>query len=336
MKREPEISIKYKRIFERFPKRTILVLGDLMVDEYIWGSVSRISPEAPVPVVEVRSESLCLGGAANVTSNIRSLGGKVLIAGLTGDDAIAEWLVESLEDLEVPTEGVLVDKTRPTTIKTRVIAGSQQVVRFDRESIEDISPYLADFLVNFVRKNLHQVDALLISDYGKGVITREVLGEVIPLALGAGKVVTVDPKVTHFPLYRKVTAITPNQYEAAAAAGKSIRSQEELIMVGSRLLKELEVEALLITKGEQGMSLFQGDGRVSHIPARAKEVYDVTGAGDTVISALTLALTAGATMEEGAHISNYAAGVVVGKVGTATVSLEELRRAMVERGKRKK
>lgn len=327
--------MKYKGIFQAFPEKATLVLGDLMVDEYIWGSASRISPEAPVPVVEVRSESLRMGGAANVAANIRSLGGEVLIAGIVGDDPVAEWLVENLEGLGVRSEGVLVDKGRPTTTKTRVVAGGQQVVRFDRESTEEMGGLFVKKISRFLEERLPEIDALLISDYGKGVITKDLLEEVLPLVLGAGKIVTVDPKINHFPFYRQVTVITPNHHEAGTVVGRVVKSLDDLLYAGRRLLKDLEAQAILITRGEQGMSLFQGDGRVTHIPAKAKEVYDVTGAGDTVISALTLALAAGASMEEGAHISNYAAGVVVGKVGTATVSLEELRRAMREGGKRK-
>jgi D-beta-D-heptose 7-phosphate kinase/D-beta-D-heptose 1-phosphate adenosyltransferase len=319
-----------RQILEEFKNRSVLVLGDVMVDEYMWGRVSRISPEAPVPVVEVTRETIRVGGAANVAANLRVLGAQVYLVGLVGNDPPGERLLNELEALGIKSDGVVVDRARPTTIKTRVVAGSQHVVRFDREDTGDVHPATVRQLVARVRERLSQAHALLVSDYAKGAVCPGLLRQVLPLARRLQKIVTVDPKVRHMPLFKRVTALAPNHHEAAAAAGTVIRNQDDLVRVGARLLRRLEVEALLITRGEQGMSLFERGRGVHHIPAVAKEVYDVTGAGDTVISALTLALAAGAPMREAAAIANHAAGVVVGKVGTAVVTRGELAAALRE------
>ncbi len=322
--------IRYREIVARFPDQQVLVLGDIMVDEYIWGSVSRLSPEAPVPVVEVRAESVRLGGAANVAANIRSLGGRALLVGVVGNDPPAERLVDQLEALGIKSDGVVVDRTRPTTIKTRVVAGSQQIVRFDRESSLDLSQQTTDRLLELATERLRDADALLLSDYAKGVIGKRVARRILPLAKRRKKIVVVDPKVHHLHLYKRATVVTPNHHDALAFARFLLREAQDLQEVGRKLREELEVDAVLVTRGEQGMSLFE-DGRVTHIPAVAKEVYDVTGAGDTVLAALGLALTSRASLQEAAVIANHAAGVVVGKVGTATVSREELLQALGER-----
>lgn len=321
-----------QEILANFRRRAVLVVGDLMVDEYIWGRVSRISPEAPVPVVEVTHESVRVGGAANVAANLRSLGAEVHVVGVVGNDPPGERLVNELEGLGIKGDGVAVDRDRPTAVKTRVVAGSQHVVRFDREDGRDLHPGVTRRLLEGVRERLPHVHALLISDYAKGVVTAGLMRQVLPLARRLGRIVTVDPKVRHFNLFKRATAVAPNHHEAGAAAGVVIRSEADLLRVGGRLLRRLEAEALLITRGEQGMSLFERGGAVHHIPAVAKEVYDVTGAGDTVMSALTLALAAGATMRQAAAIANHAAGIVVGKVGTAVVTLPELRAALRGKG----
>jgi len=319
-------------IIQRLRRRRLLVVGDIMVDEYIWGSVSRISPEAPVPVVEVQTEELRLGGAANVAANVCSLGGEAILVGVVGDDALAEYLMDDLPRRGMDGGGILVDKGRRTTIKTRVIAGSQQIVRFDKESLEEVKGEPLGRLVRNVKGRLFEAEGLIIADYGKGVITGEFLEWLIPEALRSGRVVSVDPKENHFPLYRGVTVITPNHKEAAAAQRRVIRTEEDLNVVGSALLSEVEAQAVLITRGPQGMRLFERGKPPLQIDTVAREVYDVVGAGDTVVAALTLALAAGAGLEEAARISNYAAGVVVGKKGTATVSLEELRDSMKGHG----
>jgi rfaE bifunctional protein kinase chain/domain len=298
-----------------------------MVDEYIWGSVSRISPEAPVPVVEVKAESVRLGGAANVAANIRTLGGRAILVGVIGNDPPAERLVDQLEALGIKGDGVVVDRNRPTTIKTRVVAGSQQVVRFDRESALEMSKEATERVLQLAVEHLREADALLISDYAKGVISKLVARQIIPLARRRKKIIVVDPKVHHFHLYKGATVITPNHHEAVAFARFRLREGEDPDEVGRELQQTLEVNAVLVTRGDQGMSLFE-DGEVTHIPAVAKEVYDVTGAGDTVVATLGLALASGASLKEAAVIANYAAGVVVGKMGTATVSQSELMDAL--------
>ena len=314
---------RYQEILARFGEQQLLVLGDIMVDEYIWGSVSRLSPEAPVPVVEVKGESVRLGGAGNVAANIRALGGKASLVGVVGSDPPAERLVDQLEAAGIKSDGVVVDRARPTTIKTRVVAGSQQIVRFDRESVSDLSREVTGRLVKLATERLREADALLISDYAKGVISRRLTREIFPLAKRRKKVIVVDPKVHHLHLYKGATVVTPNHHEASAFARLPIRGEQDLLAVGRTLFRRLEVRAVLVTRGEQGMSLFE-DGRVTHIPAVAKEVYDVTGAGDTVLAALGLALTSGASLREAAVMANHAAGVVVGRAGTATITQQEL------------
>jgi D-beta-D-heptose 7-phosphate kinase/D-beta-D-heptose 1-phosphate adenosyltransferase len=305
-----------------------LVLGDIMVDEYISGTVSRISPEAPVPVLEVEEESIRLGGAANVVANIRALGGQADLIGVVGADALGERLIQEIERIGVKSDGVVIDRSRRTTMKTRVVARGHHVVRFDRESTEALDDGVHGRLEKLVQDRLDHVDALIISDYGKGVVSGRILEEVLPLARTRGVLTVVDPKINHFGLYRQVTVLTPNHREAAAAWGRPVKSEEEVIAAGRHLVDMLKAQAVLITRGGKGMSLFEEDGRVSHIPAAAKEVFDVTGAGDTVVGAMALALGSKATMVEAAQISNYAAGVVVGKRGTATVSLAEVARSL--------
>ncbi len=311
-------------ILSRFESSRIAVIGDMMVDEFIWGKVSRISPEAPVPVVRVTSESLRLGGAANVVNNLFFLDGRILVCGVVGDDAPGKRMISDLTRMGIDTDGIIIEEHRPTTIKTRVIAHGQQVVRYDREETADISPDSMERIVSYLKRNLDDLDAVLISDYGKGTISEELIQEVLRLAGDNGKIISVDPKVSNFSFYRGVTVITPNNNEAGEAGGIEITGRETLLRVGEILLNKLACKLLLITLGEDGMMLFEKDGDITHIPTRAKEVYDVTGAGDTVISALTLALAAGATLKEASAIANHAAGIVVGEVGTAVVTRTEL------------
>ena len=315
-------------VLDQFPQRRVLVVGDIMFDEYIRGTVSRISPEAPVPIVEVEEEYFRLGGAANVVANIRALGGRGELVGVVGGDAIAERLIAQLDQIGVKSDGILVDRTRLTTVKTRVVADGQHVIRFDRESTEELSQELIQRLQAVIHDRLPEVDALIISDYGKGVITARLLQDIFSRARSLGTITVVDPKVNHWALYREATVLTPNQWEAAAAWGDRIKTEANLLAAGQHLLDTLRVQAALITRGPKGMSLFEADGRITHIPAVAREVYDVTGAGDTVVGTVALALASGATMVEAARVANHAAGVVVGKVGTATVSLDELRQSL--------
>lgn len=313
---------------QRFSRCHVLILGDVMLDEYMWGTVSRISPEAPVPVVAVRSETVKVGGAGNVATNVAALGGRVSLIGLVGNDAAAERLGHELELAGVKSDGLIVDASRPTTIKSRVVAGSQHVVRFDRESDAPASRAVRRRVVAAVQERLPKADVLLISDYAKGLVGPGLVREILALAARHRTPVAVDPKVQHLSLFTGVTLVAPNHHEAAAAARVSLRSEADLLRVGQMLLRRLKARAVLITRGEQGMSLFEAGKAVVHIPTVAREVYDVTGAGDTVMGALSLALAAEADMHTAAVLANYAAGVVVGKRGTATVTRAELQRAL--------
>ena len=314
---------------KRFCNTTVLVIGDVMMDEYIWGNVSRISPEAPVPILDVISESETLGGAANVIHNLHTLGGKSYLCSVIGDDATGARLRSTLEHLGTNVEGLFIQSTRPTTIKTRIIAQYhrhyQQMVRLDRETRDDIGSEYAARILHTVTESLPTVDAIVIEDYGKGVVTGDVIQEVVTLSRRAGKVVAVDPKTNHFDRYRGVSVITPNHFEAGMSLNIPIDSQQSLLLAGQQLLERLKCSYVLITRGKDGMSLFERETQMAtHIPTMAQEVFDVTGAGDTVIAAFTLALASGATPTQAAILSNAAAGVVVGKMGVATVHQEEI------------
>ncbi len=317
-------------IVNRFPGTRTLVVGDVMLDQYVWGNVSRISPEAPVPVVNVTKESVLLGAATNVVNNIHALGGRVSVCGVVGRDDAGRQLADLLRIRGIQTNGLIVEEGRPTTIKTRVIAHSQQVVRFDRETKNGIEPGTHREIFGFVKRQMEDgLDAIVLSDYSKGVITKELVRDIVKLARKNNVLVSVDPKVNHFSIYSGVTILTPNTKEASFGARIEIEDDRSLLKAGAQLLKRLKCEAVLITRGEQGMSLFERGGGVIHIPTVAREVFDVTGAGDTVISTLTLAMAAGADAADAARISNFAAGIVVGVVGTATVDPDELKRKIM-------
>jgi len=313
-----------ERIVSRFGRHRILVYGDVMLDEYVWGSVNRISPEAPVPVVQVERQSSKLGGAANVALNLKMLGDQPILVGVTGNDSGSLRLKQLLNENQIESGGLLTDSTRPTTVKTRVIAHNQQVVRADWENAKEIEDKLAERVLDKIKKEVKTVSALIISDYGKGTITSLLLGELIELARKHRIFVAVDPKETHFMSYKKVSLITPNHHEAGFVSGRRITSEKVLEEVGRGLLDALQAESLLITRGDKGMSLFEQGKQVTHIPTVARRVYDVTGAGDTVISSFVSAVSAGADLKEAAWISNHAAGVVIQEIGTAQVSKKEL------------
>jgi D-glycero-beta-D-manno-heptose-7-phosphate kinase len=321
---------KISKLLANFPKSRIAVLGDIMLDRYLWGNVERISPEAPVPVVNVTKETTNLGGAANVAANVRALGADVILLGITGDDMMAEILKTNLVDSDLKTSGLLVDKDRPTTVKTRIVAHNQQVVRIDRESTAEIPASLVEQLIAKIGKMIKNLDGLIISDYGKGVITYDLLSSIIPLAREAGVFVAVDPKEVHFMNYREVSVITPNHHEAGFISGKKITNEAILADVGWNLMDLLNLESLLITRGEKGMALFEKDRNLTLIPAQAKTVYDVTGAGDTVIATLTVAKSAGATMQEASIFANAAAGLAVAQFGTARITADELKAGMID------
>ena len=336
-------------IIERFPSIQFLVIGDIILDHYIFGDVSRISPEAPVPVVEVKEESFRLGGAANTVANIRSLGGQVDVVSVIGRDENGSRLRKMLQEIGANVKGLFHDSGRPTIIKTRVIARHQQVVRIDREVKDAVDGHLKEEIIRIAEATLPKVDAVILSDYDKGVLSKDVLEVVLARAKELDKPVVVDPKMQNFWHYKGATLVTPNVKEASAAFGKDITDDTSLVDAGKTLLQRLELDALLITKGEHGMSLFEAvrvaevpdfGTKVTHIPTVAREVFDVTGAGDTVVAVSTLALAAGASMFtalsgyfvnrlDAARIANCAAGIVVGKVGTVSVTTEELRESLL-------
>ncbi|HUL00610.1 MAG TPA: D-glycero-beta-D-manno-heptose-7-phosphate kinase [Nitrospirota bacterium] len=321
---------RLNKYIDHFPMTRTLVIGDIVLDRYIWGRVSRISPEAPVPVVNVTKESLLLGGATNVVNNIHDLGGFVRVCGVIGDDEAGRQLLDLLITRGIGIDGIVVERSRPTTIKTRVIAHSQQVVRFDRETKMRVEKVTHQRIFDYAKQQVREgLDAIVFSDYCKGVVTRELLRDIVKLAKKNGVIVSVDPKVNHFGIYSGVTILTPNINEASIGSRIEIDDERSLLKAGSLLLKRLKCRAILITRGEHGMSLFEHGGKITHIPTMAQEVFDVTGAGDTVISALTMAMAAGANTAESSLIANFAAGIVVGIVGTATVKPEELKKRIL-------
>jgi D-beta-D-heptose 7-phosphate kinase/D-beta-D-heptose 1-phosphate adenosyltransferase len=313
-----------RAIVARFTGRKVAVLGDCMFDRYLWGRVERISPEAPVPVVEIERESDSLGGAGNVAANLFRLGAQPRLIGVVGADDAGERLRASLAERGVDAGGVLVDATRPTTVKTRIVAHAQQVVRADRESRTDVAGDTLARLSARIRDEVPRCQALVVSDYGKGVVHPGTLEVALGVARKAGIPVCVDPKESHIDSYRGVTILTPNQHEAGYVQGRRIVDEATLLEVGWGLQRRLEAEAVLVTRGGEGMSLFERGGRYTHLPTVAREVFDVTGAGDTVVSVVALALAAGADFPAACRLSNHAAGIVIAELGTASCSPEEL------------
>jgi D-beta-D-heptose 7-phosphate kinase/D-beta-D-heptose 1-phosphate adenosyltransferase len=322
---------RLRNILKNFKGRKILVIGDIILDEYIFGKVSRISPEAPVPVVEVQSCNYLPGGAAYVATHINNLGGNVYLTGIIGDDKYGDEICKSLQNGNISIDGLIKDFERPTILKTRVIAQHQQVVRIDYEKKSHITKGIMERILNYVNNVIKEIEVVVISDYGKGVVIPSLIKKVIKLAHRFSKPIIVDPKPTYCLLYKGVTVITPNTAEAGASVGKVISNEKILIKVGKELLKRLNAKCVLITRGEDGMSLFEKGKEVVHIPTYAKEVYDVTGAGDTVVSILALSLAGGASIIDSAYLANIAAGIVVGKLGTAKVTLEEIKQALNEK-----
>ena len=328
-----KLNLKEKKrlseILKSFSKARVLVVGDFILDQFLWGSVERISPEAPVPVVNVQRESYMPGGALNVAHNIRTLSGVVYPCGVVGRDLEGRMLVKAMRREGIDTGGVLYHADRRTAVKTRVIAHSQQVVRFDREKTDEIARESVASILRFAQQKIASTDVIIIEDYGKGVIQPALVKSLIALAKKSKKPIVIDPKEKHFSYYKGATAITPNRKEAYGAVlngghGRSYTTAQ----VGKKLLQQLSLKAVLMTLGEDGMCLFEKNGPATHIPTVAREVFDVSGAGDTVIAVFCLALAVGASLKEAAILSNLAAGIVVGKLGTATVSSEEIRKSL--------
>ena len=303
--------------------RYVLVLGDVMLDEFVWGDVTRISPEAPVPVVDVRRESLHLGGAANVLANLMALGARGAVIGVVGNDAAGERLQTGLRALGAQDQSLIVDESRPSTTKTRIIAHSQLVVRADRESRSPVTEKIEEKIISCLKDALKQADAFVVSDYDKGVVTPRILREILPLAYERVPVL-IDPKMRNFNSYRPATLVTPNHLEALRMSNSEDHSDNGSHHAAQVIREKLGCDAVLVTRGDRGMMLLEGDGPPVFVKTAAREVYDVTGAGDTVIAALAGALATGASLVEAASMANHAAGIVVGKVGTATASAEEV------------
>jgi len=317
-------KVRARKLISDFHGKRILVIGDIMLDRYIWGSVNRISPEAPVPVVKFSKETALLGGAGNVASNIASLGGRAACFSVIGNDHMGKEIMKQLKGIGADTGGVIEDPGRNTTVKTRIIAHSQQVVRIDREIDSPISKKIEAMMIERVIEKLGTSSCLIISDYDKGVITRKLLTVILNAAFKRKLPVAIDPKLNHFPHYKLATIITPNLTEASRATAIEFKKESDILRAGKKILSQNRCKSVLITMGEKGMLLLERGERPVHIKTVAKEVYDVTGAGDTVISTIALALGAGASLGEASIIANHAAGIVVGKIGTATVDADEL------------
>lgn len=317
---------RLKNIVKRFPRTRLMVVGDVMLDEYIWGKVTRISPEAPVPVVNVHRQTMMPGGAANVARNVRALGTGVCLAGVLGKDPGGRHLERLLKTEEIDTGGIIRQKDGGTIIKTRVIAHSQQVVRIDRE--QNSPPVLEKKIYKYIEKTIVNVDAVIIEDYGKGLVTQDLVNFLVAKCSECRKPLVVDPKKGHFLDYTGITAITPNMEEALSVAGEETDGEyvpARVERAGKHIISKWHPRSVLITLGEHGMILFEeGIESPYQIPVTAKEIYDVSGAGDTVVAVFTAALASGAAMKEATVLSNMAAGIVVGKMGTATVTRKEL------------
>jgi rfaE bifunctional protein kinase chain/domain len=317
--------LRAKELLDTLSDRKIVVLGDVMLDEFVWGEVTRISPEAPVPVVDIRRESVHLGGAANVLANLVALGTRASVVGVTGSDSGGERLRTALRKAsqQHSDELIVVDNNRPSTIKTRIIAHSQLVVRADRELRTPVNGQTEERIIANVKRALDQADAFIVSDYDKGVVTPRILSELLPFAYERMPIL-IDPKIRNFASYHPATMITPNHHEALRMANLEENTDHNLRIAAKVIREKLKCDCVLITRGDRGMLLLEGDRDPVLVETAAREVYDVTGAGDTVIATLGASLAAGATMLEAATLANHAAGIVVGKVGTATANREEL------------
>jgi rfaE bifunctional protein kinase chain/domain len=334
-------SARLEQILQRAPATRILVIGDLMLDEFVWGKVARISPEAPVPVVEVTGESFYPGGAANVARNLREFIQNVAVVGMIGKDQSGRQLRELLSQNKIDMSNSIEDENLRTIVKTRIIAQHQQVVRVDREQITAPSPKQIAEIVRTVQEKIPETDAIIFEDYGKGLLSSELVAQICRDAKGAGKIVAADPNPRHLIDWPGITVATPNRAEAFQAAGIALsdsgvspKEDPDLARAGEALLKKWDMKYLLITLGEQGMMLFQKNEESHHIPTQARQVFDVSGAGDTAIALFTLALCCDASPIEAAEIANHASAVVIGKLGTATVSRDELVASFREDSKR--
>ncbi|MEE9259257.1 MAG: D-glycero-beta-D-manno-heptose-7-phosphate kinase, partial [Nitrospinaceae bacterium] len=324
------MKTKFKNFFDSKERPRFLVAGDLILDEYIWGGVTRISPEAPVPILETKSENLALGGAANVANNLVALGCEVFLLGAIGQDEKGDRLLEVIKEKGIRSDGIFRFVHRPTTSKMRIIAHNQQILRIDKEDNRPITEETEKKLIEFINKNLPGMDGVICSDYCKGVLTDKVIKSIMHRAQNAKIPVVVDPKQADFALYKGATVITPNQMEVEQAAPIKINDEEDLERAAEYLIGLTKAKALLVTRGKDGMTLFREKEKPVNIHTTAKEVFDVTGAGDTVISVFAMSSAVGFNFQESAWLSNMAASIVVGKVGTAVVTLNEINEYLQE------
>ncbi|MAT59998.1 MAG: D-glycero-beta-D-manno-heptose-7-phosphate kinase [Ignavibacteriae bacterium] len=315
---------EFEKLKDKFYGKKIAVIGDMMLDCYFWGSVSRISPEAPVPIVEIDNEFFRFGGAANVALNILKLGGIPLPIGVIGNDNDGEIFKNLLKDSGINSEGIVVDNKRPTTAKSRVIADGQHVVRIDKESKEYLNHEISQKLSDFLKNNLDEIDAIILQDYNKGVLSFELIKESIEIAKSQNKIVTVDPKFNNFFNFTDVTVFKPNRKETEDALGIKIKTEDEIKSASEKLIDKLNCEFLLLTLGEKGLAISDKKNNYWRIPTKARKVADVSGAGDTVISTLTMALAAGADIKTASYLANYAGGLVCEEVGIIPIEIDYL------------
>ncbi len=309
--------------------KKIMVVGDMMIDRYLWGTVNRLSPEAPVPIINIEDEDIRFGGAANVANNIISLGAIPIVVGVIGQDFWGLRFKSMLEAQHLTADGLIIEPDRPTTIKTRIIGNNQHIARVDREKTYPIQAETVQKLLTFIQAQMPQTDAIILQDYNKGVLIPELIHAIVQLANQHNVPVTVDPKFHNFMTYKNVTLFKPNRRETEEALAMRLQNQQDIINAGERLLKELNARAVLITLGEQGMALFEQHKSPVFMVTRARKVADVSGAGDTVIASVTVALSAGATMEEAVVLSNYAAGVVCEEVGVVPITTQALKETVI-------
>lgn len=319
---------RFDKFTEIAKDKKIAVLGDIMIDHYIIGRVTRISPEAPVPILESLEDEYRLGGAANVALNISSLNAKTYLIGVIGDDSNSSVLMNLLKEKKIDSSLIVEDKSRPTTIKSRITSKKQQIVRVDREVTSPISKTIEDKIISNFKNIVSEIDALIIEDYNKGLLTERVITSVIEIAKANNIIITVDPKVENFFTYKGVTVFKPNLAELAKNMNHNITNDQDLQTIAWKLFKEIKARYLVVTLGEKGMLIFEHDKNIFSLPTYAREVFDVSGAGDTVISTLTLALTLTDSVLESAIIANHAAGVVCGKLGTSPTCWSEIRESV--------
>jgi len=321
------VDISNKRLDElkkSFDGKRIAVVGDMMLDGYFWGDVKRISPEAPVPVLEVEDEFFRFGGAANVAYNILTLGGIPVPVGVIGEDTYGHIFSSLLKERKINAEGIFIDKERPTTTKTRVIANNQHIVRIDKESKAYINNNIEQKILSYLESDLTKLDGIILQDYNKGILTPSLITKIISLANNKNILITVDPKFDNFFEYKNVTVFKPNRKETETVLGTRIKNDKDVSSAGRNLLQKLNSEYVLLTLGEGGIAVFEKDDKERRMPTKARKVLDVSGAGDTVISTLTIGLAAGADIYEACYLSNYAAGVVCGEVGIVPIEKERL------------